>query len=79
MAIERTNLPLRLRRVLEVAYGVEGVVAARVWQTDQGITVAVTPSPTAGPVHILRLVESALSALQQPGESWNFGLLEPRA
>lgn len=68
----------RLRRVLEVAYSVEGVVAARVWQSGKEIHVAVTPGPSRGPMHLVQQVEHAMTPLREPDESWQFGLLDAR-
>jgi hypothetical protein len=72
-----SELPPRLRRTLELVYGVEGVVAARVWQWQQGrVAVGVRGGRATAPLDLLRRVESAVSGLREPGEIWEFGILE---
>lgn len=71
-----TELTPRLRRTLELVYGVEGVAAARVWLWDGAVAVGVRPTPSSAPDEILRRVEAAVAGLRQPGETWEFGLLE---
>ncbi len=76
------GLPPRLKRTLELVYGVDGVVAARVWQwtenrgRDERVAVAVRPSATTSAPDILRRVEAAVEAMREPGEAWEFGLLD---
>lgn len=70
------STPPRLRRTLELVYGVEGVSAARVWQWDGVVAVGVRPAPACAPDDVLRRVEAAVAGLRDPGESWEFGLLE---
>jgi hypothetical protein len=67
--------PDKLRRVLELVYGVEGVVGARVWDLDGTIAVGIRPAPHAGPQQLLQRVERALKPLREPGEAWELGLL----
>ena len=69
-------LPPRLRRTIELVYGVEGVAGARVWQWDDRIAVAITPSPAYATSELLRRVEAAVAGMREPGEIWEFGLLE---
>ncbi len=77
-----TKTPPRLRRTLELVYGVDGVVAARVWQwtenlgRDEKVAVAVRANASTSHVDILRRVEAAVSAIREPGEAWEFGLLD---
>ncbi len=73
---ERTELPPRLRRALELVYGVEGVVAARVWQWPGRVAIGVSPGHTTLPSSLLGRVESAVAGLKEPGETWDFGILE---
>ncbi len=78
---QTTELSPRRRRRLDIVYAVDGVAAARVWQwpAETGvkrIAVAVRPSPRASPQELLQRVESAVSGLREPDESWEFGLLE---
>jgi hypothetical protein len=61
---------------LELAYGVEGVVAARVWEVSGRVMVGVRGAAAIVPVDLLRRVESAVSGLREPGEAWDFGILQ---
>jgi hypothetical protein len=70
------ELPARLRRTLELVYGVEGVVAARVWHLPGHVAIGVRGSQTTTPQDLLRRVESAVAGLREPDESWDFGILE---
>jgi len=69
-------LPPRVRRTLEVVYGVEGVALARVWQWPGRVAVGVRPAPHSSPSELLRRVEAAVSGLREADESWEFGLLD---
>ena len=71
-----TTLPPRLRRTLELVYGVQGVTAARVWQWEGRVHVGVRPAMLSAPGELLRRVENAVSGLREPEESWDFGLLD---
>jgi hypothetical protein len=71
-----SELPERLRRTLELVYAVEGVLAARVWQTPGCVAVGVRGGAGTAPLDLLRRVESAVSGLREPGESWDFGMLD---
>jgi hypothetical protein len=71
-----TVLPSRLRRMLELVYGVDGVVAARVWQSPGRIAIGVRAGSSAAPASLLSCVESAVAGLRDPGEDWDFGILE---
>jgi hypothetical protein len=75
--------PPRLRRTLELVYGVDGVVAARVWQwtsgssgTEENVAIAVRANSVSSPTDVLRRVEAAVEGIRQPGEAWEFGLLD---
>jgi hypothetical protein len=74
-ASDHPELPPRLRRALELAYGVEGVVAARVWQWPGRIAIGVRAGSTTLPASLLGRVESAVAGLREPGETWDFGIL----
>jgi hypothetical protein len=79
MAIEasaRHELPQKVRRTLELVYGVEGVVAARVWHWPGRMAVGVRGSNTTTPSSLLRTVESAVAGLREPGEAWDLGILD---
>jgi hypothetical protein len=70
------DLPPRLRRTLELVYGVEGVVAARVWLGPGRIAVGVRGASTTTASSLLHRVEFAIAGLREPGETWEFGILE---
>ena len=69
-------LPPRIRRTLELVYGVEGVTAARVWHWPGQVSVGVRPAMMSAPSELLRRVESAVSGLRETDETWEFGLLD---
>lgn len=72
-----TELPPRLRRILEIVYAVEGVSGARVWELDDGsVAVAVRPSPFATPVELVRRVDKALDVVRNEGGPCEVGLLD---
>jgi hypothetical protein len=73
---ELESLSPKVRRTLELAYGVEGVVAARVWQWPGKIAVGVRGSPATVPAELLRRVETAVAALRADDEAWEFGILD---
>ena len=73
------SLAPRLRRTIELAYGVEGVVSARVWQWSGRVAVGVRGTVSTTPADLLRRVESAVGALREPGEVWDFGILDEAA
>jgi hypothetical protein len=70
-----TALPPRLRRVLEVTYLVEGVTAARIWQWDGRIAIAIRVSASSSAEEVLARVMSAVAPLREVDEAWEFGLL----
>jgi hypothetical protein len=69
-------LPSRIRRALELVYGVDGVIAARVWHWSGRVFIGVRPAMFSAPSELLHRVESAVSGLREPDETWDFGLLE---
>ena len=69
-------LPPRIRRTLELVYGVEGVTAARVWHWPGRVSVGVRPAMMSAPSELLRRVEQAVAGLREPDETWDFGMLE---
>jgi len=69
-------IPAAVRRILEVVYTVEGVVAARVWQEPGKIAVGVRGGGGTTPTDLLRRVEAAVVGLREPGVSWEFGSLQ---
>lgn len=70
------DLPPRIRRTLELVYGVQGVTAARVWQWEGRVAVGVSPGATTSPVDLLRRVELAVSGVREHDETWEFGILD---
>jgi hypothetical protein len=70
------ELPPRLRRTLELVYGVEGVVAARIWQWPGRIAVGVRGGAATAPTDLIRRVEAAVAGLRDPDEAWDFGILD---
>jgi hypothetical protein len=71
-----TNVPPGIKRILEVVYTVEGVVAARVWQSPGKVAVGVFGRAGASPAELLRRVESAVIGLRDPDTTWDFGWLQ---
>jgi hypothetical protein len=61
---------------LELVYGVQGVVVARVWQLPGRIAIGVRGGRGTTPPDLLRRVESAVDGLREPDEMWEFGILE---
>ena len=66
----------RVRRTVELAYSVEGVVAVRVWQWGTSVAVGVRGAASASSADLVRRVEAAVAVLRQPGEAWDVGILE---
>lgn len=64
------------RRILEVVYGVEGVVGARVWQAPGKVAVGVRGGRDTSPDELLARVQSAVVGLQDPDVRWEFGWLD---
>lgn len=68
------DLPPRLELALEIIYRIEGVAAAKIWQWENRVAVAVR-----GVGHIeeqlLRRVEASLVSLAEPNETWDYGIL----
>jgi hypothetical protein len=71
-----TELPPRVRRILELVYQVEGVAGARVWQWSGKIAIGVRPTPTSSATTVLHRVQTALAPLREAEEQWEFGVLE---
>ncbi len=69
-------VPPRIRRILELVYGVEDVTSARVWQWPGRISVGVRSAKMSAPSELIRRVEQAVAGLREPEETWDFGLLE---
>lgn len=74
--MDESSLSPRLRRALELVYGVEGVTSARVWAWSGKVAVGVRAAAAFAPAELLRRVEAAVAPLRDPGESWEFGLLD---
>jgi hypothetical protein len=69
----------RLQRTLHLAYAVDGVVAVRVWQWGPNVAIGVRGSGASSPADLVRRVEAAVAGLREPGEAWDFGVLEEPA
>jgi len=74
-----TALTPRLRRTLELVYGVEGVLEARIWQWPGRVAVGVRGGSASSPTELVRRVEVAVAGLRDPEESWDFGILSDAA
>ncbi len=70
------ELSPRMRRIVELVYAVEGVVAAKVWEWNGQVAVGVRAAPDAAPDAVLHRVEAALAGVREPDETWDFGILE---
>jgi len=70
----RPPMPPRLKRTLELAYAVDGVVAAKVWQWPGRIAVGIRGSGSE--TDLLRRVASAVAGLRDADENWEFGILD---
>jgi hypothetical protein len=70
------TLTPRLRRTMELVYAVEGVTAARIWHWPGKIAIAVRPSSASAPSELLARVEAAVAGIREPGETWEFGILD---
>lgn len=66
------DLPPRLRRALELVYGVEGVSSARIWMSPGKVSVGIRASTPL----VLPRVETAVLGLKEAGEEWEFGWLD---
>ncbi len=73
---DRNGLPPRLRRALELVYGIEGVTAARVWQWDKRVAIGVRAAYGTLGSELLQRVEATLAGVRDPDETWDFGLME---
>jgi hypothetical protein len=77
-----SDTPPRLKRALALVYGVDGVIAARVWLwtenkgRDEKVAVAVRANSSMAPGEVLRRVQAAVEPMREPGEAWEFGLLD---
>ena len=71
-----TALDPRVRRTLELVYAVEGVIAVRVWQWGKSVAIGVQGGTATSPADLVRRVEAAVAGLREPGEAWDFGILE---
>lgn len=75
-AEQEEDLPPAMRRILEVVYGVEGVVSARIWHAPDRVAVGVRGAASTSPADLLHRVEAAVVGLKEPGVAWDFGLLD---
>jgi hypothetical protein len=70
-----SELPEKVKRTLEIVYALEGVSAARVWQWPGRMAVAVRGQGVSEDALLAR-VSTALNALKDPEEQWEFGILQ---
>lgn len=70
------DLDPRIRRTLELVYQVDGVVAAKVWAMPDRVAVGVKIGTGHGQADVMARLEQVTVALREPGETWDFGLLE---
>jgi hypothetical protein len=66
----------RVRRILEIVYEVEGVVAAKVWALPGQVAIAVRVGSRHGSTDVIAQIANVTIGLREPGEAWDFGLLE---
>jgi len=70
------DLDPRVRKTLELVYQVEGVVAAKVWAMPDRVAVGVRVGSGHGAAEVIARIQAATVALREPGEAWDFGLLD---
>lgn len=75
-ASDARDLDPRIRRTLELVYQVEGVVAAKVWAMPERIAVGVRIGAGHGAAEVMARLEQVTLGLREPGETWDFGLLD---
>ena len=70
------DLDPRVRRALQVVYQIQGVVAAKVWAMPDRVAVGIRIGAGHGSADVLARVEASTAGLREPGEVWDFGLLD---
>ena len=70
------DLDPRVRRTLELVYQVEGVVAAKVWAMPDRVAVGVRVGSGHGAPEVMARLQAVTVGLREPGEAWDFGLLD---
>jgi hypothetical protein len=65
----------RLKRALEIVYAIDGVSSAKVWQWPGRVAIAVKGHGHSDEALLAR-VSTALNALKEPDEQWEFGILQ---
>ena len=70
------ELDPRVRRTLELVYQVEGVVAAKVWAMPDRVAVGVRVGSGHGAAEVIARIQAVTVGLREPGEAWDFGLLD---
>lgn len=78
-APDASDLDPRIRRTLELVYQVEGVVAAKVWAMPDRVAVGVRIGAGHGAAEVIARIEQVTLGLREPGEAWDFGLLDSDA
>ena len=66
----------RVRHILELVYEVEGVVAAKVWALPGQVAIAVRVGSRHGSSDVIAHIANVTLGLREPGEAWDFGILE---
>jgi hypothetical protein len=70
-----SDLPPRVRKILEHVYAVEGVASARVWLWEKKVALGVRGTAGIAPAELLRRVEAAMAPFREADEAWEFGVL----
>ena len=71
-----SDLDPRVRETLRRVYDVEGVIAAKVWSMPERMFVGVRVAHGHGLDRVLMRVHRATQELAEPGEQWEFGVLD---
>jgi hypothetical protein len=69
---------LRLRRIIEIIYQVDGVTGARLWHWSGRVAVGLTLSAASSPAEVIARVMTAVAPLCDVNETWEFGILADR-
>ncbi len=74
-ADDRVDEVARAKRIVELAYAVEGVVAVRVWSDEGRIAVGIRGNDVVAPTELIARVRSVLGGAAAQGETIDVGLL----
>jgi hypothetical protein len=75
-SLQGAALTPRLRRTVQLVYAVDGVIAVHVWHWGPNVAIGVRGGASSSPIDLVRRVEAAVAGLREPGEAWDFGILE---